>query len=555
MLQTCCVINCHNRSRHFHTGRPAYEMDERAHLGHTEVEAADNKRLHITLYEEELSPTGEENERLRQQLEAVCKTQVVLNIEDIQQLIGHQEACPPQPQGGSSTLVWAVLHPIKEEEEDLQPPYVEEEEWKPQVPCVKEEEEELSITQEGEHFLGPEEANLARLPLTGISVKTDDHEDKPPESSQLHHRPNEEMREAEPSCSSSLQHMTTEADGDHCGGSQADNLLAPLSDSDDITSHSPEDEDSDYNQESLSNDTDCEDDMMTHTGNKHLKKRTAASQRVSTPTEPACFWRTDVEQLHKDVEHGELLSNHDATFQMPTDAEDKYRCVFELFGVEDIVTKSERRSILTNARDEDIFGGAVAATVAVVMEADKEKLQAVVNIQDLRANCTGRLHHTRTGNMQGKEDILGKKPPKAFILLVAAILLTLMIGLFIFIFMPSQPPNLQNLPEPLTALDSAEPVTIGMLIDRIKKFAADVEARLLNAGICPLTWRKHANRCFLFVSDKKNWNDAEANCVAMSGHLASVHNQTMYDFLKGLANEQDIWVGGYKAGNEMDSMI
>ncbi|XP_054642020.1 uncharacterized protein LOC129187178 isoform X2 [Dunckerocampus dactyliophorus] len=147
MVQTCCVINCHNRSRdrsgdkkdgvtffpfptwkqsqgaviceltkrrrmawiaavrrphitfdaitrhmlvcsrHFHTGRPAYEMDEShpdwapsLHLGHTEVEAAD-KRLHITLYEEELSPTREENERLRQQLEAVCKTRVVLHVE------------------------------------------------------------------------------------------------------------------------------------------------------------------------------------------------------------------------------------------------------------------------------------------------------------------------------------------------------------------------------------------------------------------------------------------------------------------------------------------
>ncbi|XP_054642149.1 uncharacterized protein LOC129187227 isoform X8 [Dunckerocampus dactyliophorus] len=148
MVQTCCVINCHNRSRdrfgnkkdggrffsfptwkqsqgaviceltkrrrmawiaavrrpditfnaitrhmlvcsrHFHTGRPANEMDEShpdwapsLHLGHTEVKAADNERLQITLHKEELSPTREENERLRQQLEDVCKTQVVLHIE------------------------------------------------------------------------------------------------------------------------------------------------------------------------------------------------------------------------------------------------------------------------------------------------------------------------------------------------------------------------------------------------------------------------------------------------------------------------------------------
>ncbi|XP_054631031.1 cardiomyopathy-associated protein 5-like isoform X4 [Dunckerocampus dactyliophorus] len=156
---------------------------------------------------------------------------------------------------------------MKEEEAEPQPPYVKEEEEVPQPTHIKEEEaepqplyvkeEEFSITQEGEHLLGPEEADLIRLPLTGVSVKTDDHEDKPPESPQLHHSPSEEMRAAEPSCSSSLQHMTREADGDHCGGSQADNLIAPLSDSDDITSHSSE-EDRDYNQELLSSDTDCE---------------------------------------------------------------------------------------------------------------------------------------------------------------------------------------------------------------------------------------------------------------------------------------------------------
>ncbi|XP_054644426.1 cardiomyopathy-associated protein 5-like isoform X3 [Dunckerocampus dactyliophorus] len=215
----------------------------------------------------------------------------------------------PQPQGGSSNLEQAELQPVKEEaepqpthikeeeaepqpthikeeeaepqpphikveEEEPQPTHIKEEKVEAQPPYVKEEEEELSITQKGEHLLGPEEADLARLPLTGVSVKTEDHEGKPAESSQLHHRPSEEMREAVPSCSSSLQHMTTEADGDHCGGSQADNFLAPLSDRANITSHSPEDEDSDYNQESLSSDTDCEGDMANHTDNKHSEKKT-----------------------------------------------------------------------------------------------------------------------------------------------------------------------------------------------------------------------------------------------------------------------------------------
>ncbi|XP_054630918.1 uncharacterized protein LOC129180450 isoform X3 [Dunckerocampus dactyliophorus] len=152
---------------------------------------------------------------------------------DVQQLIGHQKEHPAQPQVGCSTL----------KQED------------PQLPHVKKEEEELWITQEGECFLGPKEADLTKLPLTGVSVKTED-EDKPPESSEIHHSPSEEHRGAKPPSSRSPQHMTTEADGDHCGGSQADKLLAPLSDSDDTTSHSSEDEDKDGTQEPLSSDTD-----------------------------------------------------------------------------------------------------------------------------------------------------------------------------------------------------------------------------------------------------------------------------------------------------------
>nr|XP_057934827.1 zinc finger protein 391-like isoform X2 [Doryrhamphus excisus] len=138
---------------------------------------------------------------------------------------------PPQPHRGSS----ALRHPL----------HVKEEEAEPEAVHVKDEEEELYITQE--------EAELNKVPQTGVSMKT---EDEPPKSSQLHPGPNgEETREAEHPSSSS-----TEADGDHCGGSPADKLLAPLSDSEHTTSHSP--------------DTDDEDstaDMTCHHGNTRLK--------------------------------------------------------------------------------------------------------------------------------------------------------------------------------------------------------------------------------------------------------------------------------------------
>ncbi|XP_061880034.1 zinc finger protein 260-like isoform X2 [Entelurus aequoreus] len=248
----------------------------------------------------------------------------MFHIEDVQRIIGGQEERPPPPQGRVATL----------KQEDPQPPYIKEEMaelWitreemnlpgpdeadptklpltgvsvktedhgekppessqllhsphvpplvgcrgrisifkreDPQPPFIKEEEdeEELWITQDGEYLLRAREADLTNLPLTGVSVKTEDHEEKPPESSQLHHSPSEENRGAEPTSCSSIRHMATEAEGDHCGGSQADSLLAPLSDS--------EAEDRNDTQEPLSSDT---DDMRTHTYNNHpdcSKKKT-----------------------------------------------------------------------------------------------------------------------------------------------------------------------------------------------------------------------------------------------------------------------------------------
>ncbi|XP_061925575.1 zinc finger MYM-type protein 1-like isoform X1 [Entelurus aequoreus] len=249
-------------------------------------------------YEGELCPTKEEKER---------QHQVVLHRTDVQQ--------PPH---------------IKEEEEDPQSPPIKEEEEDPQSPHIEKEEEEVWISQEGECLLGQEEDDVTKFPLTVVSVKTEEHEDKPPESSQLHHSPNvceeqllpenqecsfrmvkedpspdsltphikkkeeehsisqeadhleglvefpvtgvpvkseddevkgesEEKREAEPPSSSSTQHIT-EADGDHYGGSQADKLLAPLSDSEDTTSHSPD-----------TDDEDSKDDKTCHTDNTHFK--------------------------------------------------------------------------------------------------------------------------------------------------------------------------------------------------------------------------------------------------------------------------------------------
>ncbi|XP_077363249.1 major histocompatibility complex class I-related protein 1-like [Festucalex cinctus] len=96
------------------------------------------------------------------------------------------------------------------------------------------------------------------------------------------------------------------------------------------------------------------------------------------PRASALFWRKDGEEIHEDVEIGETLPNHDGTFQttahlkveVTPDVEGKYECVFQLSGVkEDIVTKLERRSILSNARiqEEEYKKKVVAITVPLVV--------------------------------------------------------------------------------------------------------------------------------------------------------------------------------------------
>ncbi|XP_077416790.1 uncharacterized protein LOC144048545 isoform X3 [Vanacampus margaritifer] len=106
----------------------------------------------------------EENERQRQKLEAVCKAPILLRVQDGQQQIPRQEKKSPQADKETSTLE------------------------RPQ-PFLKEEEEE---------------ADVSKLQLTVISVKSEDYKDESPESSPLHHH-----TEAPP-----------------------DNLLAPLLDDD-----------------------------------------------------------------------------------------------------------------------------------------------------------------------------------------------------------------------------------------------------------------------------------------------------------------------------------
>uniref|UniRef100_A0A3Q3MKA2 Ig-like domain-containing protein n=1 Tax=Mastacembelus armatus TaxID=205130 RepID=A0A3Q3MKA2_9TELE len=95
------------------------------------------------------------------------------------------------------------------------------------------------------------------------------------------------------------------------------------------------------------------------------------------PDKADLFWRKDGEQLHEDVDHGEILPNKDGTFQMRVDLnlssvrpEDwsRYDCVFQLSGVKNhIVTKLDKDQIRTNWGKTGFRSAVIGAVVGLLL--------------------------------------------------------------------------------------------------------------------------------------------------------------------------------------------
>uniref|UniRef100_UPI003AABF55E uncharacterized protein n=1 Tax=Centroberyx gerrardi TaxID=166262 RepID=UPI003AABF55E len=158
------------------------------------------------LFERTIAEYEEEIDRQRRLLEDVLKPEIQINKADAPQLLVSEEEIPPEQQDWSPSL----------DQEDPEPPH------------IKEEQEELWTSQEGERLQGPEEADITEFPFTPVPVKSEDDEEKP-QSSQLHQSQTEENREAEPLASSSTEQMKTEADGEDCGVSEPARNLDPAS--------------------------------------------------------------------------------------------------------------------------------------------------------------------------------------------------------------------------------------------------------------------------------------------------------------------------------------
>ncbi|XP_031735631.1 adult enhancer factor 1-like isoform X2 [Anarrhichthys ocellatus] len=162
----------------------------------------------IAEYEEERFALKEQNERQRKLLDAVFNPQLRLHRADVQQLLVVQEEVPPEQQEWSSGLDQEDPEPphIKEEQEDPEPPHTKEEQEDLEPPHIK---EELWTSQEGEQLQGLEEADVK---FSFTPVKSEDDEEEA-QSSQLHHGQTEQME--------------TDADGEDCGGPEADRKSGP----------------------------------------------------------------------------------------------------------------------------------------------------------------------------------------------------------------------------------------------------------------------------------------------------------------------------------------
>ncbi|XP_076610214.1 uncharacterized protein LOC143335005 [Chaetodon auriga] len=137
----------------------------------------------MELFERTIAEYEEELCRQRKLLDAVFKPEVRLHRADVQQLLVSQEEDPPEQQDCLDSL-------------DQEEP--------PELPHIKEEQEELRTNQE---------ADISKFTLS-VPVKSEEEVDEEkPQSSQLHQRPTEQMK--------------TGSDGEDCGGPGPDRNLNP----------------------------------------------------------------------------------------------------------------------------------------------------------------------------------------------------------------------------------------------------------------------------------------------------------------------------------------
>ncbi|XP_059899919.1 major histocompatibility complex class I-related gene protein-like isoform X1 [Gadus macrocephalus] len=134
------------------------------------------------------------------------------------------------------------------------------------------------------------------------------------------------------------------------------------------------------------------------------------------PDRVVVFWRRDGQELHEQVDPGEVLPNHDGTFQVSVDLNLKavpqedwgtYECVVQLRGIEEISTPLDPALIRTNWEDQSgltipIIIGFVVLLLAAAAAAVGVLLYKKRNDSDKR--------HKPVGSDTSSENTEGQNP-------------------------------------------------------------------------------------------------------------------------------------------------
>ncbi|XP_056431274.1 major histocompatibility complex class I-related gene protein-like isoform X2 [Gadus chalcogrammus] len=131
------------------------------------------------------------------------------------------------------------------------------------------------------------------------------------------------------------------------------------------------------------------------------------------PNRVVVFWRRNGQELHEQVDPGEVLPNHDGTFQVSVDLDLKavpqedwrrYECVVQLRGIEEISTPLDHAHIRTNREGSHILAFILTgvAVLAVVVA-------AVVGVLLYRKRNDSDKRHKPVGSDTSSENTEGQK--------------------------------------------------------------------------------------------------------------------------------------------------
>ncbi|XP_056438608.1 major histocompatibility complex class I-related gene protein-like isoform X2 [Gadus chalcogrammus] len=133
------------------------------------------------------------------------------------------------------------------------------------------------------------------------------------------------------------------------------------------------------------------------------------------PDRVVVFWRRDGQELHEQVDPGEVLPNHDGTFQVSVDLnltavpqEDwgRYECVVQLRGIEDISTPLDPALIRTNGGKSGITNPIIIGVLVLLLVA----AAAVVGVFVYQKRNDSDKRHKPVGSDTSSENTEGQNP-------------------------------------------------------------------------------------------------------------------------------------------------